>query len=118
MTTDDKAFFVELGRRIAQLRKEQGWTQQQLAEQLGIAQQTLAHYEGARLRVPASMLPQLAQLFAVPVNALLGEGSKAKGKRGPTPKLAQHIERISQLPKAKQRFVIEMLDTVLAQTSH
>jgi hypothetical protein len=29
----------------------------------------------------------------------------------------QQIERIQRLPRAKQRFVIEMLDTVLAQTS-
>ena len=54
---DKKQFFVLLGERMTALRKEHGLTQQQLAEQLGIAQQTLAHYEGARLRVAASMLP-------------------------------------------------------------
>jgi hypothetical protein len=31
--------------------------------------------------------------------------------------LQQQIERIQRLPRAKQRFVIEMLDTVLAQAS-
>jgi hypothetical protein len=31
------------------------------------------------------------------------------------PKLQQQIERIQQLARSKQRFVIEMLDTVLAQ---
>jgi transcriptional regulator with XRE-family HTH domain len=110
MALNDKVFFVELGKRIAHLRKEQGLTQQQLAEQLGVAQQTLAHYEGARLRVPASMLPQLAQIFVVGVDDLIG-----RSKRGPAPKLQQHIDAISQLPKPKQRFVLEMLETVLAQ---
>ena len=57
MAGNDKTFFVELGKRVALARKDHGMTQQQLAEALGIAQQTLAHYEGARLRVPASMLP-------------------------------------------------------------
>jgi hypothetical protein len=38
-------------------------------------------------------------------------------KRGPAPKPQQQIERIQQLPRSKQRFVIEMLDTVLAQAS-
>lgn len=37
------------------------------------------------------------------------------GKRGPAPKLQQQLERITQLPKARQRFVMEMLDTVLQQ---
>jgi DNA-binding XRE family transcriptional regulator len=45
MATDDKDFFVALGLRIAQLRKNRGWRQQELADKLGIAQQTLAHYE-------------------------------------------------------------------------
>lgn len=62
---DDREFFAALGQKVAQLRKEHGPTQQQLAEQLGVAPQTLAHYVGARLRVPASMLPQLAQILCV-----------------------------------------------------
>ena len=37
------------------------------------------------------------------------------GKREPTPKLQQQMERINQLPKAKQKFVIEMLEGVLSQ---
>lgn len=36
-------------------------------------------------------------------------------KRGPASKLQRHIERISALPKAQQRFVVQMLDTVLQQ---
>jgi hypothetical protein len=41
----------------------------------------------------------------------------APAKRGPAPKLQQQIERIQKLPKSRQRFVMEMLDTVLAQQS-
>lgn len=36
-------------------------------------------------------------------------------KRGPTPKWQRQLERLSRLPKAKQTFVSEMLDTVLQQ---
>ncbi len=32
-------------------------------------------------------------------------------------RLTQQVERIQRLPRSKQRFVIEMLDTVLAQQS-
>jgi hypothetical protein len=38
----------------------------------------------------------------------------APAKRRPAPKL-QQIERIQKLPRAKQRFVMEMLDTVIQQ---
>ncbi|GFE81312.1 hypothetical protein GCM10011487_33120 [Steroidobacter agaridevorans] len=39
----------------------------------------------------------------------------AAGNRGPAFKLQQQIERLSQLPKAKQKVVIKMLDGVLSQ---
>jgi len=118
VNTKDEEFFKALGGRIALARKEQGLTQTQLAEQLGIAQQTLAHYEVGRLRLPASMLPVLAVALGTSVEELLGQSSpRATGKRGPASRLAQQVERIGQLPKAKQRFVMEMLDTVLAQAS-
>ena len=117
MTADDKQFFKSLGTRIAQLRKEQGLSQQALADELGLPQQTLAHYEVGRARMPVSLLPILAHQFAVPVDELLGmRNGKGAGKRGPTPKLQRQVEQISRLPRPKQRFVMEMLDTVLQQT--
>ncbi|WP_426161470.1 helix-turn-helix domain-containing protein [Pseudoduganella sp. R-34] len=116
MAADDKEFFVALGQRMAQLRKERGWTQQELADKLGVAQQTLAHYEVARIRMPASVLPQLATLFATSIDELVGLAHQQRsGKRGPASQLERNIERISELPKSKQRFVNEMLETVLAQ---
>lgn len=116
MPANEEQFFKSLGARIAELRKEQGLSQQALADQLGIAQQTYAHYEVARARVPASLLPELARIFGIGVDELLGLRN-GTGKRGPTPKFQKQLERISQLPRAKQRVVIEMLDGVLAQTS-
>ena len=111
---DDRVFFQTLGQRVATLRKDQHMTQVQLAEYLGISQQLIASYEAGRRKIPASVLPALAKLFAVPVEQLLGMSNRAT-RRGPTPKLQRQIEQISRLPKAKQRFVIAMLDTVLQQ---
>jgi transcriptional regulator with XRE-family HTH domain len=112
----DESFFKDLGARIALARKERNITQVQLAATLGIAQQTLAHYEGGRLRLPASLLPALAQELQLPVEELLGQPStKTAAKRGPAPKLAQHMERISALPRTQQKFVLQMIETVLAQ---
>ncbi len=36
-------------------------------------------------------------------------------KRGPAPKIQQQLERINALPKAQQRFVMQMIETVLQQ---
>lgn len=121
MNTRDELFFKELGARIAQARKEHSLTQQELAEQLGVAQQTLAHYEVGRARLPASMLPTLARLLTLSLDELMGQPAPARaragGKRDPASRLQQQIEALAQLPKAKQQFVSQMLDTVLAQTA-
>ncbi|HEY6457989.1 MAG TPA: helix-turn-helix domain-containing protein [Steroidobacteraceae bacterium] len=117
MAVTDKAFYRELGARIATARKAQGLTQVQLAEALGIAQQTLAHYEGGKLRVAVALLPPLAQLLGLSVDELIGTPAKRGGKRGPAPRLQQQIERLSMLPQAQQRLVMQMLDGVIAQAA-
>ena len=48
----------------------------------------------------------LDELVGVPVRP---------GKRGPAPKLQQQLEQISRLPRARQKFVMQMIDTVLQQ---
>jgi len=115
MTTKDSAFFKQLGARLAQARKDRGLTQVQLAERLGVAQQTLAHYEVGRARVAADLLPVLAETLELSLDELLiGQPSaRPAGKRGPASRLAQQLDAVGQLPKARQRFVVEMLDTVL-----
>jgi hypothetical protein len=37
------------------------------------------------------------------------------GERSPASRLQQQIDAVAQLPKTKQQFVSQMLDTVLAQ---
>jgi transcriptional regulator with XRE-family HTH domain len=116
ISKEERAFFKRLGARVAELRKERDITQVQLAEHLGISQQTVNAYETGYRRIPVSALPPLARFLSVTLDELVGETTQVR-KRGPaSPKLQRQLEQISQLPRAKQRFVIEMLDTVLQQT--
>lgn len=116
MTPEDKQFYRELGQRIARIRKAQDLTQVQLAERLGIAPQTMAHYEGGSLRISVALLKAVARTLEVSVEELLDEpGPAAKRKRGPSSRLQQQIEQVEQLPRSKQKFVMEKLDTVIQQ---
>ena len=114
---DERTFFQALGARVAQARKDAGLTQVQLAERLGIPQPQLASYEVGRRRVPVSLLPRLARALAMPIETLIADDGPPPPapRRGKVSRLQQQVEAISQLPKAKQKFVVEMLDTVLAQ---
>lgn len=114
MNQDDKAFFQQLGKQVADLRKEQGWTQTQLAEALGISQQMIAAYEAGTRKIPASMLPTLAKLFAVSLEQLIGIET-LPAKRGPASVLQRQIEQIGLMPRAKQKFITEMLEALIKQ---
>jgi len=116
MAEADKEFFKSLGQHIAKMRKASNLTQVQLAEILNISQQHMASFEAGIRKVPASFLPLLAKTFYTSVDDLLGIENKA-AKRGPMPKLQQQMQQLSSLPKTKQKFVSEMLDTVLQQAS-
>ena len=117
MTPEDKQLYQVLGQRIAHARKAMGLTQTQVADQLGLSQKTLAHYEVGRLRISIATLIPLAEILNRTVDELLNEEQAAKpaAKRGPASKLQRQIEQVRQLPRAKQQFVMEMLDTVLQQ---
>jgi len=116
ISDDERAFFARLGARLAELRRAQDITQVQLAETLGVSQQTINSYEVGRRRVPVSALPTLARTLGVSLEALIGEKA-SPAKRGPTPKFQQQLERLGRLPQAKQRVVMQMLEGVLMQAS-
>jgi hypothetical protein len=64
------------------------------------------------------MLAKLAYKLGLTVDELLGQDVKPKGRPGPTPRLQQQFELISQLPRTKQQVLMDMLDGVLAQANH
>ncbi len=107
-------FLKKLGQHVAKLRKAQGLTQLQLAELLRLSQQQVASYESGRERIPINRVHNLATMLGVSVEALLGSDN-GHSKRGPTPRFQRQLEQISRLPRTKQRFVTEMLDTFLAR---
>lgn len=84
VSAEEKAFFVELGARIASLRKEVDVTQVELAEALNVSQQTMQSYEVGRRRIPVSGLPLVARKLNVTLDQLFG----VRLLRGPKRKLA------------------------------
>lgn len=58
---------------ISALRKQKGWTQAFLAEQLNISPQSISKWECGIGFPDVSLFPVLANLFSVPVGFLFGE---------------------------------------------
>ena len=62
-----------LGQRIAGHRKRLHMTQEQLAEKLGITAQAVSKWENDQSCPDIAMLPQLAEIFGVSIDSLLGK---------------------------------------------
>lgn len=119
VTVEEQLFITALGKRITALRKASGMTQVQMAQVLNVSQQTIQSWEAGRRRIQISVLPALARLLSVSLEVLLNEETeRVLRKRGPASRLEQQIEVISHLPRAKQKFISEMLDVVIAQVGH
>ena len=63
---------IFLSKNLKELRLERGYTQKQIAELLKINSVTYLHYEKGQREPPLSLLADMANLFDVSVDYLLG----------------------------------------------
>lgn len=63
---------MQIGERICQLRKEQGWTQTDLARIVKVAAPTVSCWEAGKKRPELPKVAYMSDLFGVTVDYLLG----------------------------------------------
>ena len=63
---------VRLGQRIAEARRQRGWTQTDLAEAAGISRVTVSKIERGATDVGYVRLVRLARALGVPASVLVG----------------------------------------------
>lgn len=59
--------------KLIQLRKKSGWSQEELAEQLGVSRQSVSKWEGAQSFPDIEKIVKMSQLFGVSTDYLLKE---------------------------------------------
>ncbi len=62
---------IKIGNFLAELRKEQGLTQEALGEKLGVTNKTVSRWENGNYLPPVEMLQELSNLYAVSINEIL-----------------------------------------------
>lgn len=63
---------MNIGSRIAKLREQRGWTQEQTAAAIGISRAALSHYEKNRREPDTETLAKFADLFHISIDYLVG----------------------------------------------
>jgi transcriptional regulator with XRE-family HTH domain len=107
------------GQRLAALRKQKGWTQAELAARLGSTVKMVTYYEREAENPTHKTIESIAKVFGVPASEFMSSPATGKSnaqKPGPASRLQQLTQRLSTLPRQKQKIVIEMLEGFLQKT--
>lgn len=62
---------VKIGKFISSLRKEKGYTQEQLAEKLNVSNKSISRWENGNTMPDLSLIPKLCEILGISINELL-----------------------------------------------
>jgi transcriptional regulator with XRE-family HTH domain len=103
-----------VGHRLARIRKQRGYTQVQLAKEMGLIQSLVSDYETNRLQLSAEMAVRFSLALNVSMDELLHPRTKKKSApKKPSLKVVRRMEQIEKLPPRQQASVLSALDSIL-----
>ncbi|QCX49361.1 XRE family transcriptional regulator [Ralstonia pseudosolanacearum] len=104
----------DFGERLATLRKAAGFTQVELAAELGISQRMVAYYESPQAAPPANLLPAIATALGVSIDELFGRSGKRRlVKQDGDSRLRRRLLAIEKLDPAEKRQVLQLIDAFI-----
>ena len=92
---------TQIGKFIAELRKEHGFTQEQLGNKIGVTNKTVSRWETGTYFPPADVLLTMSELFDVSINEILS------GKRLSKEECKEEAEENIKQPLKASSFSLE-----------
>jgi len=92
-----------LGKKIANLRKEKGFTQEELSERLEVSPQAVSKWENDLSCPDIMLLPKIAEVFGVTVDELLSNSPK---------------KETVMLPENQRKSIDELILRILVNSSN
>ena len=105
---------------VAKIRKDQGFTQAEMAKKLKTTQSVYSRYERGDLRIHADTLIQLANIFAVTPNELCGitEGGNPKkvntSEENIPKRFLRRLRGVQHLTRTDQDYLLRTIDAFMS----
>jgi len=99
------------GKRLGVLRKAAGYTQQQLADEIGATRRMIAYYESESQHPPANMLVDLVKALTISADELLGIKPSQATPAGS--RLERRIKKIETLGPKPRKQILQLIDTFI-----
>lgn len=100
---------LNIGSKIAELRKLKGWSQAELAEAVNASRDIIGKYERNDNLPSVEMALKLANVFDVPVDFLLGQGKNTSFDK----EILKRLEDIENLDSDTKEMLYTIIDTFL-----
>lgn len=101
------------GARLKALRTAAGYTQDELASEVGVSRRMIAYYEGETEYPPTALLPRLAQALKISADELLGIAPLRKAAKPGNIRLQRRLQQIEALGPTEKRQVLQVLDAFI-----
>ena len=119
-TKEDGGDFLamDIGKRIAELRRERGLNQEQLAELALLSRVTIAKYESGRVEPGAQALSRIADALEVTTDTILGRSEEAQEiPEQPSTSEARAVSfGMDKLPKEQREMILNMVCAMFPNT--
>ena len=106
-----------IGKNLAAIRKQQGISQVQLAEKIGITQQMLSHYERSKRHLTAEMVVLFAEALNVETDQILGPNVNSDMTQYISLRFMRRMKEIELLPESKKKSILQILDDMIRANS-
>ncbi|MBZ0253529.1 MAG: helix-turn-helix domain-containing protein [Candidatus Methylomirabilis sp.] len=105
---------MTLGEKIAALRKQREWTQEDLAEKVGVSKVQVSRWETGRMRPSRNTLKQIAAVLGVHYDDLRSSGPPL-ALDGADSGLSEKLRQVQELDPEDQAMILRMIDTLVTQ---
>ena len=106
---------MSFGKKLKQLRKEKGWSQDELAANAGIDGRQISRYENDRVMPSVDVVIKIAKAYDVSLDFLLLDKTARRPLQQPLGKLATRVLALGDLSDDDERSLLHMLEAIEAK---
>jgi len=103
----------DFGKRLARFRQAAGYSQRELAAEIGISYRMVAYYEKEAGHLPTDLLPVLSKVLGVSTDQLLGVEEVKEIGRNRDSRLWRRFSQLEKLPSAQRKPIVQVIDAFL-----
>ncbi len=98
---------------MVSLRKAAGYTQQELANEIGVTRRTIAYYERETTNPPSAILPDLAKSLGITIDELFGLKAVKKTNNVNKSRLQRRMQQIEKMKNKEKRQILQLIDAFI-----